>query len=333
MPPWINNSGTWLRRHIAWSNSRRSWYERIGVLALVGGAAGSWWISRDWPGLARLLLVCAWLTMLAVVIRRGAVRLLGPVFFLELLRGSRKRLHLVRTIYAVLLLGVIYYVYLLRLEIWNRTGGDVDIQAQSETAFACFLAYFVIQMLVVAILTPVMIAGAIAEDKERRTLEFVLATDLRSREIVLGKLAGRMATMAMFLLAGLPILSLLQLVGGIDPDLLLISLAVTLVTFGSVAAVSIWHSTMLRRGRDAIVMTYLSIIGYLAISGAIRALLFTDFATWKVRLFGGMIYGKDLIDWFGAGNPFVHWGTLARSEEHTSELQSLRHLVCRLLLE
>src|SRR5438045_6197160 len=26
-------------------------------------------------------------------------------------------------------------------------------------------------------------------------------------------------------------------------------------------------------------------------------------------------------------------GTLGRSEEHTSELQSLRHLVCRLLLE
>src|SRR5438045_4710295 len=29
----------------------------------------------------------------------------------------------------------------------------------------------------------------------------------------------------------------------------------------------------------------------------------------------------------------VHRGSAARSEEHTSELQSLRHLVCRLLLE
>src|SRR5205814_8948528 len=35
-------------------------------------------------------------------------------------------------------------------------------------------------------------------------------------------------------------------------------------------------------------------------------------------------------------NPYVGIGCargLARSEEHTSELQSLRHLVCRLLLE
>src|SRR5262245_64150392 len=31
---------------------------------------------------------------------------------------------------------------------------------------------------------------------------------------------------------------------------------------------------------------------------------------------------------------FTHfWGKGSRSEEHTSELQSLRHLVCRLLLE
>src|SRR5471030_2497839 len=31
--------------------------------------------------------------------------------------------------------------------------------------------------------------------------------------------------------------------------------------------------------------------------------------------------------------PHLYAGRLARSEEHTSELQSLRHLVCRLLLE
>src|ERR1035441_2466771 len=33
------------------------------------------------------------------------------------------------------------------------------------------------------------------------------------------------------------------------------------------------------------------------------------------------------------GQPVVLAGTYDRSEEHTSELQSLRHLVCRLLLE
>src|SRR5438045_7594865 len=35
----------------------------------------------------------------------------------------------------------------------------------------------------------------------------------------------------------------------------------------------------------------------------------------------------------GAAAPELSGRTHARSEEHTSELQSLRHLVCRLLLE
>src|SRR5437899_9556609 len=35
-------------------------------------------------------------------------------------------------------------------------------------------------------------------------------------------------------------------------------------------------------------------------------------------------------NWDPGGNA---WSASARSEEHTSELQSLRHLVCRLLLE
>src|SRR5437899_7549477 len=40
--------------------------------------------------------------------------------------------------------------------------------------------------------------------------------------------------------------------------------------------------------------------------------------------------GKIDVLWQSGGN-FME--TLPRSEEHTSELQSLRHLVCRLLLE
>src|SRR5947199_4044130 len=46
----------------------------------------------------------------------------------------------------------------------------------------------------------------------------------------------------------------------------------------------------------------------------------------------------DDILWYGPGTaPDAYWhgnhGHRWRSEEHTSELQSLRHLVCRLLLE
>src|SRR5437899_10631915 len=50
--------------------------------------------------------------------------------------------------------------------------------------------------------------------------------------------------------------------------------------------------------------------------------------------------GGELALWSRNGRPLLRYfpelrplGDLMRSEEHTSELQSLRHLVCRLLLE
>src|SRR5258705_5795507 len=53
-----------------------------------------------------------------------------------------------------------------------------------------------------------------------------------------------------------------------------------------------------------------------------RASLFAD-----LNLVAEIILLLGLTAGFGSANK------LARSEEHTSELQSLRHLVCRLLLE
>src|SRR5262249_54563592 len=148
-----------------------------------------------------------------------------------------------------------------------------------------------IQHLLVSVLTPLMVAGALSEEKERRTLEFMLATDLRSREIILGKLAGRLANMTLFLLAGLPILSFLQLLGGVDPGLVLAGFAATMLTFVSLAAMSIWHSTMLKRSRDAIVTTFITGGSYLALSGLARLLLYTNFAVWSVRIFGWTVDG------------------------------------------
>src|SRR5437899_8588270 len=59
----------------------------------------------------------------------------------------------------------------------------------------------------------------------------------------------------------------------------------------------------------------------------------TLFRSSFVRIF--MRLGDSLRDrlHFRCGLAFVRAGFQSRSEEHTSELQSLRHLVCRLLLE
>ena len=94
----------------------------------------------------------------------------------------------------------------------------------------------VVQFILVCVLTPAAVAGAIADEKERRTLEFLLATDLRDREILFGKLAARVGSLLLFLLAGLPVLGLMQFFGGIDPDLVLAGFAATFATVLTLAA-------------------------------------------------------------------------------------------------
>src|SRR5689334_4863422 len=42
---------------------------------------------------------------------------------------------------------------------------------------------------------------------------------------------------------------------------------------------------------------------------------------------------QQMVKQCGEAGRYVHWGATTRSEEHTSELQSQFHLVCRLLLE
>src|SRR5258705_5311284 len=48
---------------------------------------------------------------------------------------------------------------------------------------------------------------------------------------------------------------------------------------------------------------------------------------------GGKYDLSDPSKWENGGEGGRRWKSHRRSEEHTSELQSLRHLVCRLLLE
>src|SRR5205085_5468799 len=89
---------------------------------------------------------------------------------------------------------------------------------QAAGVFQAFFFFFIIiHVLLVVLVTPGYTAGAIAEEKDRRTLEAVLATDLRNREIVLSKLVVRLANLALMLLTRLPILCLLQFLCGVDP--------------------------------------------------------------------------------------------------------------------
>jgi ABC-type transport system involved in multi-copper enzyme maturation permease subunit len=315
----------WLSRRVAWSNSRESWQERIGIgLLLIGTLAVGWFRDRlslgeevlTWT----LLAVCA-----AILTRRGWLRLFGPILFYDLVRSARQRRYLLlRALYGGFLALLLFWVYLT----WHLrpSGGAFTTKTMTDFAEQFFYSFIVVQVVTVILLTPAYTAGAIADEKDRKTLEFVLATDLRDREIVLGKFASRVANLTLVLLIGLPILSALQFLGGIDPNLLLAGFAATGLTMFSLAALSLLNSVLTKKARDAIAATYLLILAYFILStmawfvlrpiGAVNN--FPSSPAWTSPVTAG-----DLIEALAAGNPLIALIEMASSVASGAALTSV----------
>lgn len=196
------------------------------------------------------------------------MRLVGPVFYYDLVRSARRgRVFLVRALYVLFLLLTLFGLYLLvepRLTLMRQSAGGVSPRMLIQLAEGFFIAFMVLQYLGVLVLTPGMVAGAITEEKQRQTLDFLFTTDLLNREIILGKFASRLGSSLMLLLAGVPVLSLVQLFGGVEPLVLVAFFTITLVTMISVACLALYFSVLGRRVREALLKTYLVVVGYLA---------------------------------------------------------------------
>lgn len=255
----------WLRRRVGWSNSRQSWEERIGLAILLSGLALAIGYGGRLSLPGQVAIGAVLLLATAAVFRRGWVKLFGPVLFYDMVCvGRRGRFVLLRSLYLLGLLLILSWVYAMWSYAPRRSAG-VRPQDLADLAEFFFFTFMIVQAVLVVILTPAYVAGAVAEEKERKTLEYLLATDLRNREIVLGKLVSRLANLTLLVLAGLPVLSATQFLGGVDPDLLLGAFAIIGLTMLSLASLSIFFSVRARRARDAIIQTYSVVFLYSAL--------------------------------------------------------------------
>ena len=182
--------------------------------------------------------------------------LLGPIFSLELVTSARRtRYFLTRAIYAVVLLLGLWVTYAIQRPDFS------SLQGIANLAHEFFAVFAVMQMLAVLLLAPPMIAGTIAQERERRTLEYLLTSQLTSSDIVVGKFGARLIHVVLVLLAGIPVLSLSMLLGGVSPEALVAVTLTTVATLVLVGALSILASVRARRPRDAVIRTYLLLFG------------------------------------------------------------------------
>ena len=104
---------------------------------------------------------------------------------------------------------------------------------------------------------------SIAEEKDRRTLDFLLSSRLTNAEIVLGKVAGCVTFLFAEFAVGLPIMLLLHPLGAIDPRLILLAYAGMTTTGLFMFALAIWVSTNATDARVAAGRSVLWWMGWL----------------------------------------------------------------------
>ena len=156
-----------------------------------------------------------------------------------------------------------------------------------------------------AVLATVWVAWPIARWKEQRSLELLLTTDLRAREIVGGLTFGRAAVPLRLLLAGLPVGLACYFLTGIDLELLLAVVAAILVTVLSLSAIATACAVVSRRPVGAVLLAWAVAGGYLLGTGVLSTIRVGSTSYHAVTLFDTTVSVGDAADVLSAGNPFV----------------------------
>lgn len=124
----------------------------------------------------------------------------NPVLHKELITRLRlgqqsKQMRLGIGLIMVLLLGFVYYQVIINMQKSHNT----------SDGYALWVATMWLQCGFILLITPIAAANAITKEREQRTWEMLIFTQLSAAEIILGKLAGRLVSTLMVFLLGLPI--------------------------------------------------------------------------------------------------------------------------------
>jgi ABC-type transport system involved in multi-copper enzyme maturation permease subunit len=200
----------------------------------------------------------------------GGVAAIGVKELRGRMRG--RRAFVILTIYLVLLGGFALMVETL-IERGYQTGfGGSSAFASAAIGQGIFAALLFLMTLQVVFLAPSSTAGAISLEREKQTLELLVATPISSVAIVIGKLLSALVYVFLLIAASIPLMAVVFVYGGIAPEdvvrgyIVLIAAALGLGSFGLMC------SSLVRRTTAA---TAITIFGVLAMTiGTVFILIF-----------------------------------------------------------
>lgn len=264
----------------------------LGSVLLIAGLAVLGWPGAILAGIGVLLL------LLACRSKRDGFLLVGPVARLELIRRTRARwtnpwlLRCVAVLFAGLIIFLTFRNAFDEVELASELL-DKELWCRTTKAAAELLGAWVI--VCVTFLSVQLLPSIIVDERVAKRWDILRTTDQRPREIVLGKLLGRLPTVLEPVIAIVPILAVLPLLGGLSP---LFVYAILLFCIGIVcyvAGAGAFYSLFVANASTARSFTVNMAILYFVLSGIFAIPLFFIPPGWW----------RTALELFFFGNPFV----------------------------
>jgi len=212
---------------------------------------------------------------------------LNPICVRLVQGGSRRLRHFyIRTGYLGVLTAALLWALL-----FGAGGGSLSYTELANAGAAAFSLVAYLQIGLICILSPVFMAGAIAQEANPRTWDILLTTPLSAGQIVLGNLLGRLVFVLALLFSSLPLFAITQYFGGAPASSIFASYAIAACAAMLVGAIAITLSVNRLAGRRAVFAFYVCAVSYIAV-------------TWAVDLWLRS-QGSGGVTWLTPLNPFL----------------------------
>jgi ABC-type transport system involved in multi-copper enzyme maturation permease subunit len=157
---------------------------------------------------------------------------------------------------------------------WQLLVGSQQVENVGDLAWFGASAFQILAQLQLAVAMPfsaLLVASAVALEKDRKTLDLLLMTNLSNTELVLGKLMASLLSVIVVVVAAVPILAILALLGGISAGQIFrvqaVTLASALVAGSLGSTVALWREKTFQALAMTALVLVLWLVGWEIVAG------------------------------------------------------------------
>src|SRR5947207_647895 len=149
-------------------------------------------------------------------------------------------------------LGVLTALVVLTLLSGGGVSGSMSLGDLAKSGAFLFTVIAYGQVILVCLLAPLFMAGAIAQEQAGQTFDILLTTPLSSLQIVLGNLIGRLFFVLALLTSGLPLFAVVLIFGGVPVGSVFAAFALAALVALVVGSVAVTLAVLRKGGRKAV---------------------------------------------------------------------------------